>query len=111
MPFGNGKKNILQDLFSLVSSQFKKYHPSGNIKLKNLGNFKSLTWRNFMGKILRISLKLNFTPNTLGCFGLIDCFVFKNKHIMLFISFNFIPKTGMGLPKTGIIFYCVVFSL
>jgi len=24
-----------------------------------------------MGKILRISLKLNFTPNTLGCYGLI----------------------------------------
>jgi len=23
-----------------------------------------------MGKVLRISLKLNFTPNTLGCYGL-----------------------------------------
>jgi len=23
-----------------------------------------------MGKILRISLKLNFSPNTLGCYGL-----------------------------------------
>jgi len=26
--------------------------------------------RNLMGKILQISLKLNFTPNTLGCYGL-----------------------------------------
>ena len=26
--------------------------------------------RNFMEKILRISLKLNFTPSTLGCYGL-----------------------------------------
>ena len=25
-----------------------------------------------MEKILAISLKLNFTPNTLGCYGLID---------------------------------------
>jgi len=26
--------------------------------------------RNLMGKILSIALKLNFTPNTLGCYGL-----------------------------------------
>ena len=25
-----------------------------------------------MGKILPIFLKLNFTPNTLGCYGLVD---------------------------------------
>jgi len=65
------KKNVLQDLFSLVLSQLKKYHPSGKQKFHNLGIFQSLKLRNLMGKILRISLKLNFTPNTLVCHGLI----------------------------------------
>jgi len=64
------EKNILEDLFSSVLSTFKKYHPSGNLKFNNLGIFQSLKLRNLMGKILRISLKLNFTPNTLGCYGL-----------------------------------------
>jgi len=39
------KKNILEDLFSLVLSQFKKYHPSGNLKFNNLGIFRSLKLR------------------------------------------------------------------
>ena len=30
-----------------------------------------------MEKILRISLKLNFTPNTLGCYGLIERYLFS----------------------------------
>jgi len=46
MPFGNRKKNILEDLLSSVLSQFKKYHPSGNLKFKNLGIFQSLILRN-----------------------------------------------------------------
>jgi len=50
-------------------SKFKKYHPSGNLKFNNLGIFKSLKLRNLMDKIRRISLKLNFTPNTLGCYA------------------------------------------
>jgi len=33
------KKNILEDLFSLVFSQCKKYHPSRNLKFKYLGIF------------------------------------------------------------------------
>ena len=33
------EKNILKDLFSLVLSQFKKYHPSGKLKFNNLYNF------------------------------------------------------------------------
>jgi len=71
MPFGN-RKNILKDLFSSVLSQFKKYHPTGNLKFNNLGTFQSLKLRILMEKILRISLKLNFTKNTLGCYGLIN---------------------------------------
>jgi len=45
MPFGNRKKNIFEDLFSLVLSQFKKYHPSENLKFYNLGILKSLKLR------------------------------------------------------------------
>jgi len=59
MPLGN-RKNILEVLFSSVLSQFKKYHPSGNLKFNNLGIFQSFELRNLMWKILRISLKLNF---------------------------------------------------
>jgi len=55
------EKNILEDLFSSILSQSKKYHPSGNLKFNNLGIFKSLKLRDLMGKILRLSLKLNFT--------------------------------------------------
>jgi len=63
---------MFEDLFlSSVLSQFKKYHPSGNLKFYNLGIFKSLKLRNLVRKILPISLKLNFTPNTSGCKGLI----------------------------------------
>jgi len=51
-------------------SQLKKYHPSGNLKLNYLGIFQSLKLRSLMGKILSFSLELNFTPNTLGCYGL-----------------------------------------
>ena len=64
------EKNVLEDLFSSVWSHFKKYHPSGNLNFNNLGSCQSLKLRNLMGKILRISLKLNFLPNTLGCYGL-----------------------------------------
>jgi len=53
-------------------SQFKKYHPSGNLKFYNLGILRSLKLRILVRKkILPISLELNFTPNTLGCKGLI----------------------------------------
>jgi len=52
-------------------SQLKRYHPPGNLKLIFLGISQSLKLRISMGKILSISLELNFTPNTLGCSGLI----------------------------------------
>jgi len=64
------KKNILEDLFRSILSQFQKYHPSGNLKFNILGIFPSLKLRTSVKKILPISLKLNFTPNTLGCYGL-----------------------------------------
>jgi len=70
MPFGNRKKYILEDLFSSVLSQLKKYPPSGNLKCNYLGIFQSLKLHILMEKILSISLKQNFAPNTLGCFGL-----------------------------------------
>ena len=68
MPFGNRKKNIFEDLFSSVLLNFKKYHLSENLKFNNLGIFQSVKLRNVMQKILRISLKLNFTSNTYGLF-------------------------------------------
>jgi len=49
MQFGN-RKNILEDLFSSVLSQFKKYYPSGNLKFINLGIFQSLKISFFNGK-------------------------------------------------------------
>jgi len=66
MQFGN-RKNILDDLSSSVLSQFKQYHPSGNLKFDNLDIFQSLKFRILMETILLISLKLNLTPNTFGC--------------------------------------------
>jgi len=41
---------ILDDLFSSVLSQFKKYHPSGNLKLNNLIIFQNLKLRILMEK-------------------------------------------------------------
>jgi len=63
MPIGNRKK-IEADLFSSLLSKLKKYHLSGNLKMNNLGVFQSLKLRNL---VLRISLELNFIPNTLDC--------------------------------------------
>jgi len=54
MPFGN-RKNILEDLFSSALS-LKKYHPSGNLKLNNLGIFQSLKLRILGGKSLQFLL-------------------------------------------------------
>jgi len=70
VPFGNSKFYFRRS-FSSVLSKFKKYLPYGNPKFNNLGIFQSLKLRNLMRKILRISLKLNITSNTLGCKRLI----------------------------------------
>jgi len=50
MPFGNRKKNILEDLFRLVLSLFKKYQPCGNLKFDYLGIFQKLKIAYFIGK-------------------------------------------------------------
>jgi len=34
----------------------------------------------------------------------VDRFISKNNHITLFPSFTFMPKTGLGLPKTELVF-------
>jgi len=39
------EKNILEDIFSPVLSQFKKYYPSGNLKFNNSGISQSLKFR------------------------------------------------------------------
>jgi len=65
-PFGT-ENSILEDLFSSGLSQFKKYHPSGNLKINYTGIFQSLKLRILMEKIISISPKLNFTQNNLGC--------------------------------------------
>jgi len=44
------EKNILEDLFRSVLSEFKKYHPSGSLKFNYLGIFQSLKLRILMGK-------------------------------------------------------------
>jgi len=67
-PFG---KFILKEPFSSVFLQFSIYHPSGNLKFNNLGIFQSLKFRILEEKILPISPNLNFTPYSLGCYGLI----------------------------------------
>jgi len=69
MPFGNRKK-YFRGSFSSALLQFKKYHPSESLKFNNFGIFQSLKLRILVEKILPVSLKLNFTPNTLGCYGL-----------------------------------------
>jgi len=64
------KTEKIDDLFSLILLQIKKYHPSVNIEFNNSGIPQSLKFRILMEKILKISLKLNFSPNTLGYYGL-----------------------------------------
>jgi len=50
-------KNIIsEDLFISVLSQFKKYHPSGNLNFNNLGIFQSLKFRNLKEKSFQFLL-------------------------------------------------------
>jgi len=66
------KNNIPEDLLSSVMSQFKNNHPSENLKFNNLSIFQNSKLRISLEKFLLISLKLNFTPNTLVSNGLIS---------------------------------------
>ena len=63
------QKKKLEDLFSSLSSHFNKYHPLQNLKFNNLGIFQNLKYRILEEKILPLSLKLNFIPNTWGWYG------------------------------------------
>jgi len=69
MQFGNRKK-YFRGSFQSELSPFNENHPSQNLKFNNLGIFQSLKSRISMEIIHRISTKLNFTQNTLGCYGL-----------------------------------------
>jgi len=53
-------------------SQLKEYHPSENFEFNILGISQSLKLRILMEIILLISLKLNFSPNTVGYYGLMS---------------------------------------
>jgi len=46
------EKYSFEDLFSSVLSQFKQYHPSGNLKFNSLGVSQSLKIAYFKGKNL-----------------------------------------------------------
>ena len=58
-------------------------------------------WFIFKDKLTTISIKKSCRE--LSIHIVIDQFIFT-----FFTCFTFIPKTGMGLPKTGIIFYSVI---
>jgi len=55
MSFGN-RKFYFEGSFSSVLSQFKKYHPPGNLKFNYLAIFQGLKLRISMEKILPIPL-------------------------------------------------------
>jgi len=97
MPFGNRKIYFRGDLFSSALSQFEKYHPSGNMYFHNLGIFQSFKLCILVGKVLPISLKLNFISNTLGCYGL--TYGDKTGGAILFVS----PHISSVNLKVGIV--------
>jgi len=68
IPFGN-RKIYFRGFFQLGIVTIKKISPSGNLKFNYLGIFQSLKLRISMGKILSISLQLDFTPITLAVMG------------------------------------------
>jgi len=69
MPFGN-KNNHFRGSFQFSTVTLQNISTAGNLKFNNLGIFQSLKLRNLAEKIPPISLNLNFTSNTLGCYGL-----------------------------------------
>ena len=78
MPFGYKIKKKSFIRLNIVTI-YKRYHPSGNVKFNYFGIFQSLKLRILMEKLLSISLKLNFTTNNLGCYGLESTVFFKSK--------------------------------
>jgi len=69
MPFGNRKKYFRRSFqFSIVT--IKKTSPFWKPKIYKYRHFAKLENSYINGKNTSNSLKLNFTPNTLGCCGL-----------------------------------------
>jgi len=69
IPFGNRKKYFRgSSEFSIATIQ-KIYHPR-KTEINYLGISESLQLRITLEKFLSSSHKLNFTPNTSGCYGL-----------------------------------------
>jgi len=95
------EKKILEDLFSSVLSEFKKYHPFGNLDFDNFGIFRNLKLRILMGKILPISVNLNYPPNTLGCYGLIRVRVLHLMHMPIakLAKSAKLPKNPLNNPS------------
>jgi len=69
--FSATEKFISEDLFCSVLPQFKKYHPSGNLRFNYSGIFQSLKLRISIEKIFSIS-KVNSTPYILAGYGLMN---------------------------------------
>ena len=74
------EKNILENLQTFSKEvqycqNSKDITPPGNLKFNYLDIFQSFKLRFSMEKMLLISLKLHFTLNTLGCYGLIFFFL------------------------------------
>jgi len=101
MPFGNknnNKKRIFLVQYSHISK--KKYHLSANLKFHKLDILQSLNLRILIGKILRISLKLNFIPNTLGSYKL--NIKLKCAHIKFFECGQSLGKLAALVSRIGV---------
>jgi len=70
MPFVNTKIRFGGSFSFSILSQLKKYNLHENLKSNILDIFQSLKLRILMEKNLPIPLHINFTPNTLGGYGL-----------------------------------------
>jgi len=68
---------------------------------------KSVSWL-FQKISLSLTILVKSSRRDLFIDTVVQKFIFKNKLIALLSRFTSIPKTGIGLPKTGISFYCAV---
>jgi len=66
----------------------------------------SLIWL-FLKIPVGITISMESSRRDLFINMVVDRFIFKNNQMTLSPCFTFIPKTGMGLPKSGISFYWV----
>jgi len=82
-------------------SQFKKYHPSGNLKFNYLSIFQSLKLLILMEKNILISLRPNFS---LGCYGLKYVkSTFEKKTVL-----DGIPQSCLAILETCLAVVCAV---